>query len=255
MEGLAPDFAEAALREDALLDGRVRLMQPREGYRAATDPVLLAAAVPARPGEAVLDLGCGAGAAALCLAARVPGLVLHGVERQAAYAALARRNAALNWAALTVWEADIAALPAGLRALSFDQVLANPPWFAPSATPARDPGRDVAQREDTPLALWVAAGLRRLRPGGHLTLIAPAERLPALLAATGGLGVTVRPLAPREGRAAGRVILQARKGARSAFRLLAPLVIHAGPAHLRDGEDFSAAARAVLREAAPLAMG
>lgn len=47
--------------EDALLGGRVRLLQPRRGYRVAVDPVLLAAAVDARPGERVLDLGCGTG--------------------------------------------------------------------------------------------------------------------------------------------------------------------------------------------------
>jgi tRNA1Val (adenine37-N6)-methyltransferase len=251
MDGFAPE----ALTEDALMGGRVLLLQPRDGYRAATDPVLLAAAVPARTGEAVLDLGCGAGAAALCLAARVPGLVLHGVERQAAYAALASANAARNGAALAVWGADIAALPAELRMRSFDHVLANPPWFDVAAPPARDPGRDAAQREETPLALWVRVGLRRLRPGGRLTLIAPAERLPGLLAAAGdGRGATVLPLAARSGRPAGRVIVQLRKGARSPFRLLAPLVLHAGAEHLRDGEDYSPAALAVLRDGAALAL-
>jgi tRNA1(Val) A37 N6-methylase TrmN6 len=251
MDGFPPE----ALTEDALLGGRVRLLQPRDGYRAATDPVLLAAAVPARAGEAVLDLGCGAGAAALCLAARVPGVALHGVERQPAYAALARANAARNGATLTVWEGDVVALPAGVRALSFDHVLANPPWFAAAAPPARDAGRDAAQREQTPLAFWVATGLRRLRPGGRLTLIAPAERLPGLLAAAGdGRGVTLLPLAARTGRPAGRVILQVRKGARSPFRLLAPLVLHAGATHLHDGEDFAPAAQAVLRDAGALAL-
>ena len=56
-------FAKEDLTEDAFLDGRVRLLQPRKGYRAATDPVLLAAAVAAKPGDKVLDIGCGAGAA------------------------------------------------------------------------------------------------------------------------------------------------------------------------------------------------
>ncbi|MEL6264223.1 MAG: methyltransferase, partial [Pseudomonadota bacterium] len=62
------------MTHDRLLGGRVGLTQPRQGYRAATDPVLLAAAVPAAAGETVLELGIGAGAAVLCLAARVPGL-------------------------------------------------------------------------------------------------------------------------------------------------------------------------------------
>ncbi|MCC7428595.1 MAG: methyltransferase, partial [Alphaproteobacteria bacterium] len=59
MDALGP------LSEDRLLGGRVVLRQPVRGYRAAIDPVLLAAFVPARAGEHVLEGGIGAGAAAL----------------------------------------------------------------------------------------------------------------------------------------------------------------------------------------------
>jgi tRNA1(Val) A37 N6-methylase TrmN6 len=244
------------LTHDALLGGRVRLWQPRSGYRAATDPVLLAAAVPARAGQRVLDLGCGAGAAALCLAARVPGLALSGLELQPAYAALARRNAAEAGVPLCVVEGDLAAMPAELAAGSFHHVIANPPWFRPGGGPAaQDPGRETAQREATPLGAWIEAGLRRLRPGGRITLIQSAERLPEMLVALAPRagGVTVLPVAPRTGRPAGRVILTARKGGRGAFRLLSPFVLHEGVAHLRDGDDYSPAARAVLRHCGAMA--
>lgn len=246
-------FAPEALTQDALIGGRLRLWQPRAGYRAATDPVLLAAAVMARPGQSVLELGCGVGAALLALGLRVPDLALTGVERQPDYAELARRNAALNGLNPMIVTADLTALPAELKQ-PFDQVLMNPPYFDPAAPGATDPGRDAAQREDTPLAAWLAAGLARLAPGGWLTVIHRAERLPDLLAGLGGRAgaVAVRPLAPRADRAAGRVILRARKGARGPFRLLAPLILHEGPAHLADKDDFSAAARAILRDGAPL---
>jgi tRNA1(Val) A37 N6-methylase TrmN6 len=106
----------------------------------------------------------------------------------------------------------------------------------------------------TPLADWVGAASRRLRPGGWLTLICGADGLPEVLAALGTkLGsASVLPLAAREGRAALRVILQARKGGRAAFRLLAPLIIHKGPAHDGDRESYTEAANAVLREGADL---
>ena len=248
-----PGFSDADLTLDRLVGGRLALWQPRRGYRAATDPVLLAAAVMARPGQRVLELGCGGGAALLALGLRVPELALSGVERQPAYAELARRNAAENALPAEITCADLTLLPAGLRR-PFDHVLMNPPWFDPADPAATDPGRDTAQREDTPLADWLRSGLARLAPGGWLTLIHRAARLPDILAAlTPGSGaISVRPLAPRAGRPAGRVILQARKGARGPFRLLAPLVLHDGPSHLRDGEDFSAAARVVLRDGGSL---
>ena len=59
--------------EDRLLGGRVTVFQPTGGYRAAIDPVLLAAAIPANPTDRVLDVGSGTGAASLALAARVEG--------------------------------------------------------------------------------------------------------------------------------------------------------------------------------------
>lgn len=238
---------DADLTRDVFLGGRLTIWQPRQGYRAATDPVLLAAAVPARAGQRVLELGCGAGVALLALGRRVPDLVLHGVERQAAYADLARRNAADNGLAAVIETADLTTLPPGLR-LGFDHVLANPPYYRPGSPAARDAGRDAALREDTPLAAWIDTGLRRVRDGGFLTLIHLAERLPAILAALDGrAGIAVRPVAPRTGRAAGRVLVQARKGGRAAFRLLAPLVMHAGDAHRADGDDFTPAAQAILR--------
>ncbi len=248
-------FGEQEITTDDFLGGRLAIAQPATGYRAAADPVLLAAAVAARPGQSVLELGCGAGVASLCLGRRVAGLRLVGLELQPAYAALARRNAAANRQEFEVHEGDLAAMPATLRAQVFDHVIANPPYFGErTGTPARDPGRETAQREATPLAAWIGAGLRRLRPRGWLTLIHQAERLPEILAVlgTGAGGVTVLPVAPRQGREAGRVIVAACKGGRAPFRLIAPFILHDGEKHLCDGDDYSAAARAVLRDGAAL---
>src|SRR5208282_2971379 len=100
------------LTEGHLLGGRVRYAQPRRGFRSGIEPVLLAAAVPARTGERVLEAGSGAGAALLCLAARVAGISGVGVERDPALTALAAHNAAANgWAELGFLAGDIAAVP------------------------------------------------------------------------------------------------------------------------------------------------
>lgn len=246
-------FDERALSDDKFLCGRLRLLQPVKGYRAATDPVLLAAACPAAAAETVLDLGCGVGAAALCLGLRVPGVQLAGLELQPDYAGLARQNALRNGMALEVHDGDLNRMPQALRR-DFDHVIANPPYHAPGGSPSPVPGRARAMRVETPLADWVTAASRRLKPGGRLTLICGADGLPEVLAAMGTkLGsAAVLPLAAREGRAALRVIVQAKKGGRAAFRLLAPFVIHQGAAHDGDRESYTPEANAVLREGADL---
>lgn len=246
-------FAEHDLSDDKFLCGRLRLLQPVKGYRAATDPVLLAAACPAVPGESVLDLGCGAGAATLCLGHRVPGLALAGLELQPAYADLARRNADRNGIPVEVHVGDLARMPSALRR-DFDHVIANPPYYHAGGSPSPVAARAKAMQVDTPLAVWVAAATRRLRPGGWLTLICGADGLPEVLGALAPkLGsAAVLPLAPREGRAALRVIVQARKGGRAPFRLLSPFVIHAGAFHDGDRESYTPAANALLRDGADL---
>ena len=242
-----------ALREDAFLGGRLRIVQPARGYRAGADAVMLAAACPALDGETVLELGCGAGVASLCLGARVPGARLTGIERQADYAALALRNAAENGIALRVVTGDLARMPAELRSAAFDHVIANPPFFA-AGTPAPDPGRAGARHEDTPLSIWVDAGLRRLRPGGRMVLIQRADRLAETLVALSPRAgdIAILPLAARVGRDAGRVLIGARKGARGPLRLRAPLVLHAADRHDADGEDLTETACRILRHAASI---
>ncbi len=245
----------AALTQNDFLNGRVTLWQPKDGYRAGVDPVLLAATIPAKAGAKVLELGCGAGAAFLCLSARVPNLIVHAVELQPEYAALAHRNAKENGAGATIWEADLTALSVELRQMQFDHVFANPPYFDRTAsTAAQDAGRDVAMGEDTPLGKWVEVAAKRLAPKGTATFVHRAERLPDLLSAMhGALGsIQVMPLQARAGRDANLVLVHGVKNGRAAFRLHAPVRMHEGDAHTRDGESYTDQIRAVLRDGAAL---
>ena len=233
------------LSEDAILDGRVKLLQPRDGFRAALDPVLLAAFIPARAGEAVLELGCGSGAAFLCLNARVPGLAITAVDREAALVDLAQRNAGLNLLPADIQQADARELP---QLAPVHHAFANPPYWA-GGTPSPVAGRRQAAHEDAPLADWVRAMARPLRPKGTLSLVLPAARFAEAAAALREYGcgaIRLLPLWPRAGVPARRILIQGRRGALGPDEVLPGLILHEA-----DGR-YTAAAEAVLRDAAAL---
>lgn len=235
--------------ESELLGGRVRLLQPRRGYRVAVDPLLLQAAVPARSGELVLDAGAGTGAAAICLAVRVPGCRVIAVERDPAMAELLRTNVARNRLEerIEVLEADVAELPARLRGRPVHHAMTNPPHLDPAR--ARAPQAQVhAFVETLPLPAWLAATAAVLRPRGWLVVVHRAERWADLARALpDGFGdLRLFPLWPRAGRTfARRLLFAARRGVRSPAVLLSGLVLH-------DDGGYTPEAEAVLRRGAAL---
>ena len=226
--------------EDTLLGGRVRLRQPRDGFRAAIDTVFLAASVPAKSGQTVLELGMGTGGAALCLCHRIPDLKILGMDINASAIALARENILLNGAGKYVDAVigDIAEpLPKNFEA-SFDHVMMNPP-FLPENTNhvSPHPGRALATKETTAnFPRWFKFAHDALVHKGYLTVVHRADRLAELikfLPANFG-GVSILPLWPHEGEEAKRVIIQLRKGTRSPTRILPGLSIHNADGTYRD---------------------
>ena len=237
---------ETATTEDRLIDGRVRLLQPATGYRAAIDPVFLAAAIQARPGERMLDAGAGVGAASLCLALRLPSIHVTGLEIDPATVALARRNIALNGleGRVEALAGSLADPPAPIAAAGFDQVMTNPPFTEAGTRPA-DPARALAHIEgELSLADWLRACIGLLKPKGTLTLIHRADRLDAILAALAGQAgeAAILPLWPMAGKPAKRVLVRARKAIASPATLPPGLVLHEA-----DGR-YTAAAEAILRK-------
>lgn len=238
---------------DGILGGRILLEQPVNGYRAAIDPVLLAASVRAGRGERVLDAGLGVGAASLCLAARLDGIDVVGVEIQSSLAALALKNAAANGLGHRV-QAIAGAIedPALVRLIGpVDQVITNPPYQKASRGRASpDPSRDRARREgDLGCAAWVDACRRFLKHRGRLTIIYRADRLDELLAALAPRfgDIRILPLLPDADfpRPAKLVIVGARLGARAPLRLMPGIALH-------DGGGYAKAVASVLREMRPI---
>lgn len=235
---------------DTLLGGKVRYEQPADGYRSGLEPVLLAACVPAAPGETVLEAGTGAGAGLLCLATRVRGVAGLGLECDPTMAALAAANFAANgFDRLAVEACDLLAWqPAAL----FDHTFANPPWHDAAATASPVAARRVAkQAREGLLRAWIAAMARLLRPQGTLTLILPAGSLSEAVASlemSGFQEVTLFPLWSYQGRAAKMIIIQGTYQGRGRSRVLFGLVLH-DPAGLTEEADR------VLRAGDELALG
>jgi len=258
----APMPAEASsITDDAVLDGRLRLRQPRGGHRVGHDAILLAAATGARAGEHAVDLGAGVGAAGLALAARIPGVTVTLVEVDATLAALANENAERNGLAgrARALALDVAApartfAAAGLASGSAHRVLMNPPFNDPVRhRVSSDPRRRAAHAAASAgLGVWVACARRLLQPNGTLTLIWRADGLAEVLAGLAGFGgVGVLPVHPRPDADAIRILVRAEKGSRAPLRLFPGLVLNDAA-----GEP-SAQAEAVLRQGAalPLARG
>lgn len=214
--------------DGGLLDGRVRYAQPQDGYRTGIEPVLLAASVPARAGQRVLEAGTGAGAGLLCLAARVPGVLGLGVEVDPDMAELARRNVAANgFEGISIATADIG----GWRGDgTFDHAFSNPPWHDPAATLPPAVRRRLATHEgEVPLAGWIAALRTGLRPAGSLTVLLPATQAARAMAALHAEGcgrITLFPLWPKPGRDAKLVLIQGHAAQRGPNRVAPGVVLH-----------------------------
>ena len=228
--------------DDRFLDGQLTVKQFAQGFRAGLDAVMLAAAVPAKPGDEVLELGSGSGVASLCLAARIAGVTVTGAEIESGVTGLSNRNATANQLGdravfVTV---DVFDLPVDMRR-DYDHVFCNPPFHGSEGERSPDSARAAATHDDGMLAEWLSVGVKRTTSGGTFTCIIRADRLGEALAALPAAGVRVCPLWPRAGESAKRVILQLRKGSRAPLELLGGLALH------RDDGLYTEQADAILR--------
>jgi len=247
----APPFP-GETTEDRILGGRVRLTQPKRGYRAGLDAALLAAALGPAPGTRGLEAGCGAGAALLAAAARWPETAWTGLERDPGALALARGNIAANGLGgrVSAIAGDVGQRFSALGEPVFDSAFANPPFFDdPGALRAPAPGKQAAWMAEDGLEAWTRFLLKAVREGGTITLIHRADRLGDLLAGLSDKAGSfqVRPVHPHADAPAKRVLVRAVKTGRAPLRLLPALVLHP-----REGAKHTPEAEAILRGEAGL---
>ncbi len=221
------------VNETALLGGRIRCFQPRRGYRSAIDSVLLAACVPAKAGQRILDIGTGVGASALCLIARVFGVKVTGLELQAPLAALAKRSIKANGFQdqFSVIIGDLLDPPPVIKAHGFDHVMANPPYGeAGKGNPPTDQIKAVSMVEGrAKLEDWLQFAVLAKTREGSITFIHRAERRKQLVTSLDALGMgkmEVLPLIPRVGSVPNRLIVRAWRGCRGEVSEAEGLVLH-----------------------------
>ena len=247
----------AALTDDAVLGGRLRLKQPAKGHRFGHDAILLAASCPARAGEQVVDLGAGVGAAGLALAARIEGCGVTLVEIEPMLAALAAENVQRNGLAARVRAVVLdSTAPArafaaeGLQPESVARVLMNPPFN----DPVRQRGSPNHSRRVAHVAIaatpaaWIRTAARLLRPRGTVSLIWRADGTAEVLAALAPLfgAMMLLPIHPKPDAPAIRILVRATKASRAPLELLPGLV-------LADGSgNATAEAEALLRSGSGL---
>lgn len=216
----------AEVTRDRWYDGSLTLTQPAQGFRATTDAILLAAAIPLDV-QHPLELGAGAGAVTLALAARVPQVPITALERDPLMAGLLEQNAAENGLAerITTITGDALAAAAPWHG-RHDLVLANPP-YNDSASSLSGNAHRKASMAAAALAPWVKACGRALAPKGRMVMISRADRLDEVLAALPpDFGdACLRLIHTLPDAPASRVLITARKGIAGVLTILPPLIL------------------------------
>ncbi len=247
--------------KDQFIGGEAHVLQPRaEGHRSGLDAVLLGACIPATATGLLYDLGAGTGAAGYCAAARASKLQVKLVERDADVIPLARKGLELREnrkfaERVQVLDADILMPPAqregaGLIANSADWVITNPPFYHQDRVRSSPHmhRRDAHVLDSGELEIWFRLSAMLLKPSGFFSIIHMAEALNEVLELCKGRfgNLEIRPIHPRQGKNANRVIVSGQKGSKGVTKLMPGFIVHADQRHsaharqiLRHGKGFS----------------
>ena len=170
---------------DQLFDGRLKIIQKKEGYRFSIDAILLAHFASLIEAPSIIDLGTGSGIIPLVLARKSAASSIVGVEVQEQLAGMARRTIALNGLAdrISILHNDLRKVRDYLKPSSFELVVCNPPYYP--VTEGRinpDSEKAIARHEIMATLKDVTAASHYLvKPEGVITIIFPAKRIIDLL--------------------------------------------------------------------------
>ena len=239
--------------KDSFLGGGIKIWQPKKGYRAGIDPILLAASVNVIEGQKVLDLGCGVGTASFALGYRVKNIELYGIEIQKAVADMANLNSEENGIELKLECSNITKLSSNITSKSFDHVIANPPYFdRKTSVRSINLAKEKSFGDTCPISDWLKVAAKRAKPKGFVHFIVRSDRLPEMFRnmpnSLGSLVIT--PILSRKNENAKLTILHARKNGRAGFIISSPIILH--PLKSASQEKYLPEVDRVLRNGASL---
>lgn len=222
----------AECSEEPLFAGRLRCLQPRQGYRFSVDAVLLAHFITPQPDARILDIGAGCGIVSLILALRHPTASLVALEVQPPMAAIIRRNVAINFLEnrITVIEGDCREVATLLPKDSCDWITANPPYH-PTTSGRHHPETERAKARHEILGgvvEMIQAAAFVLKSGGRAAFVYPAAREATLLGALRENGLAPQRLQrvhPYPGAEARLVLAEAVKDGGEGLEVLPPFFI------------------------------
>lgn len=234
--------------EDYLLDKKVHIFQPLDGYRASTDAVLLSSLISrVKKNDHILDVGSGTGAVSLCLAHRFKDadIKITGLELQKELAELSNKSAEANGFSsfLNYICCDIKNKPANIPNCSFSHVITNPP-YAEKDMPSPNQSKALAHNHHNfSLAGWLDFCIKMIRPQGRLYIINRAEALDEILHSLHGRTGNIRviPLYSKAGQNAKRIIVCAQKDSKAATIITPGMIIH------DNNGEYTPEARDILR--------
>ena len=243
------DVMPADYTQDYLLNKRIAIFQPLNGYRASTDAVMLAAMVSKVKNAKILDVGSGTGAVSLCLAERFKhdNVKIDGLELQPKLAELANLSArANNFDFLQFHNRDVGKKETAKEFIpcSYDIVVSNPPYSdhdmpSPNSSKATAHNLSTADFEN-----WLSFCLKMAKPFGKIFMINRVEALPKICALVQGKagGLRILPIYSKKGQSAKRIIVEMQKDSKSPCKILPSFLVHS------ESGEYSASAEKILRE-------
>jgi len=216
--------------KDKFLGGKIKILQPKNGFRTSLDSIFLAASINLKKNNSILELGCGVGTILCCLMKREKNIEVYGVEIQKSISEIAKKNLKENNFNGRILNSDIKKLPKEISNRCFDQIIFNPPYLCNNVFfDTKNYSKQISIKENhITLKDWIEIALKRCVDGGEISFIHRTERLGEILEAFSSKAGYIRilPIFSKKNKNSGRIIIKAKKGSKSNLIILPPLIVH-----------------------------